>query len=348
MLFLFTGRDNCLATQKQSKMNSQFTIDAIYQDLSLYIPYVTLEFSKEYITGVFESAGFGIVSRVDLVRKTDSFGNEYNIAYVHFAEWFDNDYTRRCQVSILSFNGTKIAIPQAPFVWSIRENKAVRRVSGERKLRLNLSGIPEEPVAVQPAYCAPEEVSSVVTRESSKYSDYMQENAELRAENDRLRAALDEMEKKSVHAAHSSLLQCKRLTDCHRERKRQRDTEDEIRALKERVDALEKENVLLREEPKATDEWSLEAIDAVIERENLIDQMVSVIENSPTFTEAKNYIRVLYKDSPYYPIAAYLTAPEPEAVEEAEAEPEEQEEPPTFEEWQEDYKEWQKESAWKR
>jgi regulator of replication initiation timing len=331
-------------------MNSQFTIDAICQDLSLYIPYVTLEFSKEYITGVFEAAGFGIVSRVDLVRKTDSFGNEYNIAYVHFAEWFDNDYTRRCQVSILSFHGTKIAINDAPFVWSVRENKAVRRVSGQRKLRLNLSDIPA-PEPLEPTrtmtttYREPEE-KPVVAREPSRY---MQENAELRAENDRLRATLDEMGKKSVHAAHSRLLEHKRLTDCHRDsrqtvhkRQRDTDTEEEIRALKERVDALENENAILREAPKATDEWCLEAIDAVIERENLIDQFVSVIENSPTFTEAKNNVQVLYKDSPYYPIGSYLTKPAEEE------EPEAEEEEPTFEEWQENYKEWQKETAWKR
>ena len=386
---------------------------AIRSDLSLYIPYVTLEFSKEYVTGVIEGAGLGIVSRVDLVLKIDNFGRQYNNAYVHFAEWFDSDYNRRFQARVLSFDGTTIAIKHYPHVWSVRENKAVKRIPGERRQRINLTDL-QEPTTHDESVENPSF--------ARKYTeDFMEENATLVAENERLRAALDEMEKKSVLSAHSAIYQNKRAasqklkiaelvcenaelqkiptdTDLfqmevkkhaacmnrsqlekqeakiaelqadnaelkqqlqeqviHRHmtsdfREKLAETEEhlklmtnEIAKLKKKMASLEYENQILRdgpeEEPNLDGEWPQESIEAIIDRENMIDQIVSIIENSPTFFDAKKNVQVLYKDSPYYPIASYLIKPE---------EPEDSSQQPTFEEWQEEYEDWRNEVGVKR
>jgi hypothetical protein len=418
-------------------MNSQTTISAIRQDLSLFIPYSPIEFSKEYITGIFEA--FGTVCRVDFVCKINRNGQEYNNAYVHFSEWVDTMFTRKYQARVLTPEGAKISINHYPYVWKVYENKAVKHIPGERRQRINL----QEDSAPEPATYDSPEKTSVLTRTYTESNDYEQQNMVLRAENERLRAALDEMEKKSMLAAHSSLIQHKRaarylacgcrflscacdptasaqlkmaeqmvqeesrkraileervaelenenaelqktptntdlfqsevrkhaavmnrsqienqeakiteLESDNSELKQQLHEQavyrhmsdtfhtDENKTLKKYIATLEFENQMLRdgpeEEPKHDGEWPQESVEAIIERENLIDQIVSIIQNSPTFTDAKNNVQVLYKDSPYYPIASYLIPTEPQD------EPEQ-----TFDEWQEEYKDWQNEVGFKR
>ena len=60
------------------------TINQTLENMSVYIPHVFPNFTKEYIASIFEDFGIGVVDHVDLVAKMDKHGKHYNAAYIHF------------------------------------------------------------------------------------------------------------------------------------------------------------------------------------------------------------------------------------------------------------------------
>ena len=61
------------------------------QQLSLYIPRVFANITKDRITHIFKSLGIGETSVIDFVPREDSnTGESYNMAFVHFDKWYDN------------------------------------------------------------------------------------------------------------------------------------------------------------------------------------------------------------------------------------------------------------------
>jgi len=119
-----------------NQINNKYQISA---DLSLYIPHVFPNFTQEYIAGVFEYLDFGRVVHVDLVSKIDRFGNPYNSAYVHFAEWFAGPVTANFQERVLDQNKEARIVHDDPWYWIVLENTAKKYVPGERKLTINIT-----------------------------------------------------------------------------------------------------------------------------------------------------------------------------------------------------------------
>ena len=127
----------------------------INQTMSLYIPCVSSEMTKEQVAYVFESNFFGEVSRVDFVSKTDYWGSYYNAVYIHFKEWKNSIMVHHFQEKLVDYmNGeTKNMVRVVyddPNYWNVFINKSsltkhVRSLtkyvsgSGERKMCLDLS-----------------------------------------------------------------------------------------------------------------------------------------------------------------------------------------------------------------
>lgn len=118
----------------------------VNQQLSLYIPHVFLNFTSEYITGVFEFMEFGEVERVDLVSKIDKNGKVYNAAYIHFSEWFVGPIAANFQARVLDPNREARIIHDDPWYWIVLENTAKKHVPGARKECVDLS----EPQKIAP------------------------------------------------------------------------------------------------------------------------------------------------------------------------------------------------------
>jgi hypothetical protein len=106
--------------------------------LSLYIPHVFPNFTKEYIAEVFQYMGFGLISHVDLVSKLDKHGKAYNAAYIHFVYWYDSSATRNFQEKILDPNRDAKIVHDDPWFWIVLENTAKKYVPGDRKECINL------------------------------------------------------------------------------------------------------------------------------------------------------------------------------------------------------------------
>jgi hypothetical protein len=120
----------------------------INRSLSLYIPRVSSEITKEQIAYVFESNLFGEVSRVDLVSKTDYQDDYYNAAYIHFKEWQNTVMVHNFQEKLVNYMNGILGTPARvvyndPCYWNVFINKSALTKyisgSGQKKMCLDLS-----------------------------------------------------------------------------------------------------------------------------------------------------------------------------------------------------------------
>ena len=137
----------------QGEMNYQAEMQSqINSDLSLYIPHVFPNFTKEYIAGVFEDLEIGIIDHVDLVAKMDKNGNIYNAAYVHFSEWFKTTAVANFQERVVDLNREARIVHDDPWYWIILENTAKKYEPGARKPTLDLSTSGDEEIQEEESF----------------------------------------------------------------------------------------------------------------------------------------------------------------------------------------------------
>ena len=85
---------------------------------TLYIPRVFNNITEARIADIFENkACFGQISKIDLVTK-----EKYKSAYIHFANWKDNDATRAFQKE-MDENGKAKVTYEVPWFWIVLEYK---------------------------------------------------------------------------------------------------------------------------------------------------------------------------------------------------------------------------------
>jgi hypothetical protein len=111
---------------------------SINHNLSLYIPRVFANITKDRIAHIFESLNFGYVSRVDLVGKESADGKHYNSAYVHFDEWFDTTANRAFQDRVIDPSREARVVYDDPWYWIVLENMGKKQVAGDRKPRIEI------------------------------------------------------------------------------------------------------------------------------------------------------------------------------------------------------------------
>ena len=111
-------------------------------NMSLYIPHVFANISKEFIAETFEKLRIGKVNKIDFVYKLGK-DAPYNTAYVHFEYWYDNTAAYNFQERVMNPEKEAKIIYDEPWYWIVLENKAKKHVSGDRKQRIAL-GLPEE------------------------------------------------------------------------------------------------------------------------------------------------------------------------------------------------------------
>lgn len=107
--------------------------------MSIYIPHVFSNVDLERITDTFYKLDIGKVTNVDFVAKCGKNGYYYS-AYVHFEYWFDNDHSHNLQAKIKSGAEARVVYDD-PWYWIVLENHGQKAVSGQRKLRIDVSGL---------------------------------------------------------------------------------------------------------------------------------------------------------------------------------------------------------------
>lgn len=113
------------------------------KNISLYLPRVGLNITKERVASVFENARIGKVKNIDFVLHMDKKEIQFNMAYVHFDYWFDTNEAVDFQNFVLHPEefGSKFAwiYYDHPWYWQVFENRAHKFIPGNRKPRLDLS-----------------------------------------------------------------------------------------------------------------------------------------------------------------------------------------------------------------
>ena len=87
---------------------------------SIYIPFVNLSCSEEYISNIIKTLLIGEVNRVDLVKK-ESVTPHY-MASIHFNYWYDNTASNNLRRKITEEQSVRIVYDD-PYYWVAYKNK---------------------------------------------------------------------------------------------------------------------------------------------------------------------------------------------------------------------------------
>ena len=123
-------------------------MSAQISNISLYIPHVFPNYTKEDVTEVFENQKIGKVSHVDFVSKMGQDGKVYNAAYIHFDFWCDTIANRNFQARICDPAKEARIVYDEPWHWIVLENKARKYAVGERKPRIDIGDLQVKPKVV--------------------------------------------------------------------------------------------------------------------------------------------------------------------------------------------------------
>lgn len=121
------------------------------KNISLFIPHVYANYTREKVMEVFDAMLIGKVKNVDFVQKMGSDGKPYNAAYIHFHEWYDNIAAHNFQSRVLNPDKEARVMYDDPWYWIVLENKGKKRVPGERKPRLELDTLNESIINPKPS-----------------------------------------------------------------------------------------------------------------------------------------------------------------------------------------------------
>jgi len=109
--------------------------------MSLYIPHVFGNITKEMMTKTIEFQGLGKVEKIDFVEKMGKNGKIYNNAFVHFEYWYDNISSVHFQDRVKDTNKEARIVYKDPWFWVCFENTGKKHIPGERKERINLKAL---------------------------------------------------------------------------------------------------------------------------------------------------------------------------------------------------------------
>jgi len=113
--------------------------------MSLYIPHVFGNVTKDVMIKTIEFQGLGKVNKIDFVEKMGKNGKTYNSAFIHFDYWYNNISSVHFQERVKDTNKEARIVYKDPWFWVCFENTGKKHIQGERKERINLKGLNVDP-----------------------------------------------------------------------------------------------------------------------------------------------------------------------------------------------------------
>jgi hypothetical protein len=107
--------------------------------MSLYIPHVFGNVTKDIIIKTIEFQSLGKVNKIDFVEKIGKNGKTYNSAFVHFEYWYDNISSVHFQERVKNPEKEARIVYKDPWFWVCFENTGKKHIPGERKERININ-----------------------------------------------------------------------------------------------------------------------------------------------------------------------------------------------------------------
>jgi hypothetical protein len=181
------------------------------KNISLYIPHIFANYSKEDVIKVFHDLNIGKVKNIDFISKMGQDGKTFNAAYVHFDCWYDNESAAYFQERVLNPKKEARLMYEDPWYWIVLENKARKFVPGERKPRIDLGEFPSLSVSnITPVKankeekcpCAPmkskmpkQNIDDIATNLCDEFASDMEEQLRM----DEIEAAMEEEDQHLVN-----------------------------------------------------------------------------------------------------------------------------------------------------
>jgi hypothetical protein len=109
--------------------------------MSLYIPHVFGNITKEFMIKAIEFQGFGKVKNIDFVEKMGKNGKAHNSAFVHFDYWYDSVTSVNFQERVKNPEKDARIVYSEPWFWACFENTAKKHIPGERKEIIDLKDL---------------------------------------------------------------------------------------------------------------------------------------------------------------------------------------------------------------
>ena len=94
----------------------------------LCIPRVYPNISEGRIRHIFDELNLGKIDHIDLVKKENEEGKKYNMVFVHFRFWKDNDQANEARGRLLEGKQIKV-IYDEPWFWKISAYKTPKRTN---------------------------------------------------------------------------------------------------------------------------------------------------------------------------------------------------------------------------
>jgi hypothetical protein len=180
------------------------------KNISLYIPHIFANYSKNDVVKVFEDLSIGKVKNIDFISKMGNDNKPYNAAYIHFDYWYDNVAASNFQERVLNPKKEARLMYEDPWFWLVLENKSRKIVSGDRKIRIDLGDLntpektnkqvssPRTPVKsrknTKMDNQTPLNLNNTFAQEEQAYTEMLEEMAECEACMDECEDAMAECE----------------------------------------------------------------------------------------------------------------------------------------------------------
>ena len=116
-----TKQSNQTIQNKQNKQNQSCPTST--QPLSIYIPRVFPNISKERIAAIFQNLDLGVVRQVDLVWRENANNEPYNMAFIHMRSWSDSAASENFQEKLIDPTREARIVYDDPWYWIVLENR---------------------------------------------------------------------------------------------------------------------------------------------------------------------------------------------------------------------------------
>lgn len=95
---------------------------------SMCIPRTFINITRGHVYKTINDLNLGIINHIDMVRRKNEKGEEFQRIFIHFSKWHSNSVANRARSLLLSGKEIKI-IYDDPWFWKISMNRSSEHIS---------------------------------------------------------------------------------------------------------------------------------------------------------------------------------------------------------------------------
>ena len=95
---------------------------------SMCIPRTFVNITRSHVYKTINDLNLGVIDHIDMVRRKNEKGEEFQRVFIHFSKWYSNSVADRARTLLLSGKEVKV-IYEDPWFWKISANRSHERAS---------------------------------------------------------------------------------------------------------------------------------------------------------------------------------------------------------------------------